>query len=112
MEFEPIENEDTVLSVPESIEQIWLSHPMFKTGKLLKHIISRAIEISIRDWEDDELYKEKKKWFREGVDCEMLQPNSNWQKGKLKIRISLEFCPDRPESPLDDIRQQIKALEN
>ncbi len=60
MEFEPIENEDTVLSVSESIEQIRLSHPMFKAGKLLKHIISRAIEINIRDWENDELYKEKK----------------------------------------------------
>lgn len=58
--FEPIENEDTVLSVPESNERIWLSHPMFKTGDLLKHIISKAIGINIRDWENDEHYEEKK----------------------------------------------------
>ncbi len=42
----------------------------------------------------------------------MLKPGSNWKKGKLRIRISLEFSPDRPESLLNDIRQQIKALEN
>lgn len=112
MEFEPIENEDTVLSVPESNERIWLSHPMFKTGDLLKHLNSRAIGIDIHHWEDDKHDKERKKWYREGVDCEMLKPGSNWKKGKLKIRISIEFYPDRPESPLDDIRQQIKALEN
>ncbi|KJH73489.1 KGK domain-containing protein [Aliterella atlantica] len=112
MEFEFIDNEDTVLSVPKSNERIWLSHPMFKTGELLKHINSKAIGIDFHHWEDENAYKERKRWYEEGVDCEMLQPNSNWKKGKLKIRISLEFRPDRPESPLDDIRQQIKALEN
>jgi len=60
MEFEPIENEDTVLSVSESNERIWLSHPMFKKGDLLKHIISKAIGIDIHHWEDDKHYKERK----------------------------------------------------
>ncbi|MFW6296407.1 MAG: KGK domain-containing protein, partial [Halothece sp.] len=35
-----------------------------------------------------------------------------WQKGKFRIRVALEFIPDepennQPESPLDDIRQQM-----
>ncbi|HAX74598.1 MAG TPA: KGK domain protein [Cyanobacteria bacterium UBA11372] len=62
-------------------------------------------------------------WFH-GKPCEILSPGSKgWQKGKLRIRISLEFCPDEPEieetppneqpeisepeSPLDDLRQLI-----
>ena len=47
--------------------------------------------------------------FDRGLSCEVLRPGANWQKGKVRIR--LEFCPDEPESPLDDIRQTIKEAE-
>jgi hypothetical protein len=33
-----------------------------------------------------------------------------WQTGK--IRLCIEFCPDEPESLLDDIREQLKQVEN
>lgn len=63
-------------------------------------------------------------WFARGVSCEILKPgNKSWKKGKIKISINLEFCPDEPEideimqsndssikqasSPLDDIRQMM-----
>ena len=63
-------------------------------------------------------------WYVQGVNCEILKPGStSWKKGKIKINISLEFCPDEPEieetiqsndvetnqtsSPLDDIRQMM-----
>lgn len=63
-------------------------------------------------------------WCALGVSCEILKPgNTSWKKGKIKINISLEFCPDEPEveeitqnndlehnqasSPLDDIRQMM-----
>ncbi len=50
-------------------------------------------------------------WFQEGVDVEILRLGaSNWQKGKMKIKVILEFEPDEPEqpkSPLDDIRETI-----
>ena len=50
-----------------------------------------------------------------GVYCEILQPGKNWQKGKVRIKVTLEFCPDEPEieeikepeSPLDDLRRMI-----
>jgi len=50
-----------------------------------------------------------------GVYCEILQPGKNWQEGKLRIKVTLEFCPDEPEieeikepeSPLDDLRRMI-----
>jgi len=50
-------------------------------------------------------------WFGKGIDSEILKPNAKgWQKGT--VRIYLEFCPNEPESPLDDIRQQLKETEN
>jgi len=45
----------------------------------------------------------------EGLECEVLRPGSNWQKGK--VRLCLEFCPDQPESPLDDLRQNLQAAD-
>ena len=52
-------------------------------------------------------------WFKEGVDFQILRAGSEgWQKGKMKIKVTLEFCPNEPEkveseSPLDDIRKAI-----
>lgn len=50
-------------------------------------------------------------WFYEGEDCEILSAGSpGWQKGKIKINVTLEFIPDEVEenqSPLDDVRQEI-----
>lgn len=62
------------------------------------------------------------KWCQQGIDCELLKPGTQgWKKGKIRIKISLEFSPDepeineisvnqqvnvnQPESPLDDIRR-------
>ena len=56
-------------------------------------------------------------WFDKGIDCELLGPGyQSWQKGKLRIKITVAFEPDEPfvtqimasnqtESPLDDIRR-------
>lgn len=49
--------------------------------------------------------------FTKGVDCEILKVGSDtWQKGKVKINVSVEFIPDEPEklqSELDSVRQEI-----
>ena len=51
-------------------------------------------------------------WFNEGVDCKMLKAGTNgWQKGKLKIKISVEFIPDEPESSVDELRREIQGLQ-
>jgi hypothetical protein len=60
--------------------------------------------------------------FSEGIKCEVLIPNKNWQEGK--VRLSLEFIPDdtkgkeelqsdestnnESESILDDLRRRIQ----
>jgi hypothetical protein len=71
----------------------------------------------------------QQQWFRDGIDCETLKIGAKgWQKGKVKIRVILEFCPDepereetsennesetsKPESPLDDLRRQLLNQEN
>lgn len=52
-------------------------------------------------------------WLSNGVNCEVLKLGAkNWQKGKFRIRVSVEFIPDeseipQPESPLDDLRKII-----
>ncbi len=60
----------------------------------------------------------------DGIDASILCIGSQgWKKGKIKLKITLEFCPDEPEiedikqinstensqmsSPLDDIRQMM-----
>jgi hypothetical protein len=53
--------------------------------------------------------------WNKAVDAEILEPQSGvWKKGKLRMRVILEFCPDEPEEKkvqnngsLDDIRQTL-----
>jgi hypothetical protein len=57
--------------------------------------------------------------FKEGINCEVFKFGSTGlQKGVLKAKVVLEFCPDEPtveeslinepESPLDDIRKMME----
>ena len=57
--------------------------------------------------------------FKEGLSCEVFKSGATGlQKGKLRAKLVLEFCPDEPtveessiiepESPLDDIRKMIE----
>ena len=37
-------------------------------------------------------------WNEKGVYAEILEPHSGeWKKGKMRMRVILEFCPDEPE---------------
>ncbi len=50
--------------------------------------------------------------FTSGVDCQVLRVDRpNWQKGKFKLHISMEFIPEDPElenkSELDAVRETI-----
>lgn len=53
------------------------------------------------------------KWSSEGKDCEVLKDGSKgWEKGKIRVRVTLEFEPDEletnePESSLEDLRQRL-----
>ena len=51
--------------------------------------------------------------LNKGLDAEVLRLGAKgWQKGKVRIKVTLEFIPDepelpQPESPLDDLRQML-----
>lgn len=51
--------------------------------------------------------------YTQGLSCEVLRFSSQgWIKGK--VRLALEFCPDEPDSPLDEIyqiHQQLKQID-
>lgn len=115
--FKPLDFDGEVVSVDIS-EKLIADHPMFKTAQLTTKIKQLSQRYSGGNAELIE------KWFEEGVSCEVLRFDSKaWQKGKVRIKVILEFCPDepeivettqsketennQPESPLDDIRRMM-----
>lgn len=115
--FESLDIDGEVISVEPSSKFI-TAYPMFKTEQFkvdIKRLCQNYSGIST---------KISEQWFSEGINCEVLKLNSNaWQKGKIRIKLTLEFCPDetevaettqsketennQPESPLDDIRRMM-----
>ncbi|MFB2882200.1 KGK domain-containing protein [Floridanema aerugineum] len=53
------------------------------------------------------------KLLGDGLDAEVLKIGAKgWQKGKIRVRVTLEFEPEEPEiieteSPLDDLRRMM-----
>jgi hypothetical protein len=120
--FEPLDSEledkDGVIAFPNS---------MFKLGEFIQ-----ALKESFQGKGLDEVgnklshrggvptWKEYKYlWFHEGINVEILRlKHKVWQQGKVRIKVTLEFCLDEqeveqtseitePESPLDDLRRMI-----
>lgn len=86
---------DNVLCVNSNTQRLLINHSTFQVGEFINRMQD---QVGARG--------EQIKWFREGIDCKILRPGANWKQGK--VRVTLEFCPDEPESPLEDIRQQLK----
>jgi hypothetical protein len=51
-------------------------------------------------------------WFEQGEECEILRAGSTgWQKGKIKIKVILEFIPDESSATItDNPRQNVNSL--
>ena len=115
--FYPLTEKENVINLQgnKSEEYACISeHPMFKLDDLQKKMLCEILHISsLQDLEENIYCKGRKKWIDEGLDCEVLSLGAKkWQKGKLRIKILAEFCPNEPEeveseSPLDDIRKTI-----
>ncbi len=102
--------EEAVLSLEDSKQRVLIYDPMFKAAKLLLEMRSRVIDIYSHHWQEESA-QPKKRWLSDGVRCELLKPGGRWQSGKIRMRICLEFCPDEPVSPLDNIPQQMKEAD-
>jgi hypothetical protein len=101
---------------PESNNLGWLNLLTFQLILLLKRKLN--LSASVQDL-----------MFNKGMPCEALTFGAKgWQKGKVRVKITVEFCPDEPEveeisennqleisppeSPLDDLRRQLLNHEN
>ncbi|QLE58437.1 KGK domain-containing protein [Nostoc sp. TCL26-01] len=48
--------------------------------------------------------------YHQGINCEVLKFSAQgWKKGK--VRLALEFCPDEPLSPLDEIAEKLQQFD-
>ncbi|WP_373535775.1 KGK domain-containing protein [Microcoleus sp.] len=98
-------------------------------GALTELFKTQGLQINTRKYNPQLRCNEEQKWFGDGIDCEALKIGAKgWQKGKVKINVTIEFCPDEPkveetpennqleisppESPLDDLRRQLLNPEN
>jgi hypothetical protein len=70
--------------------RILMANPTFKVSEFLD-ALAQLISEQEGEWSD-----EREGWFTErGQSCEVLRfGNQGWQRGRVRIR--LEFCPERP----------------
>jgi KGK domain len=106
-QFQTLENGEDVLSLEDNPGDLFIRHPMFKVCDLLQKLRYEVLNLDSSSWDDENsYYQDRKRWLTEGLECEILKlGDRQWQKGKLRVNVTLEFCPDGIESPLDDIRQ-------
>jgi KGK domain len=59
-------------------------------------------------------------WLRHGVECQILQPGNHWRRGRIRLRVTLEFAEDTSTAgdahtlgeslDLGDIEQRLKDM--
>ena len=109
-EFRPLD-EDEILSIESQFVGKQLNVPCSFEDFQLKGY--QLIEIVKKRLSVEQALKDS--LFNQGINCEALRfGNQGWEKGKLRIQMTLEFCPDEPlvkeetlsgepESALNDI---------
>jgi KGK domain len=110
-DFKSLEDNDTAISLPNN---------MFKREELMKFVLEAFKTEGLNRlgkiiWDkgrgkiplEENHYRES--WLTNGVECEVLSPKSlGWRKGKIRFKLSLEFCPNDEDSivsELDSLRQ-------
>ena len=78
---------------------------------LYESLKSQQVEIDTTIIINHHYYKANERWFGEGIDCEILKIGaSGWQKGKIRIKTTLEFIPNEPEVEEVITRNEEKTL--
>ncbi|MGB3532792.1 MAG: KGK domain-containing protein [Microcoleaceae cyanobacterium] len=115
--------DDDICKVKKIVEATWnYFSDISNINKYVNYIGEKLnlIELNIYHGNDMQLRTNSNhEWFDIGKECELLKEGKRWQKGKLRLKLTLEFIPDEPEenanheidnitdSPLDEIRQQL-----
>ncbi|MFN9175995.1 MAG: KGK domain-containing protein [Synechocystis sp.] len=117
--FKEITELETILNFTENLQNRFVtSNPTTKVQTIINNLICQILNVRRLTDLDDRHYKTRKKWIEEGINCERLNPGDpQWKKGKVRVRVVVEFAPDEPESPdyqspLDEIRQEMQDFEN
>lgn len=122
---------DAMLKVEKLKETVNKVLPENELGETLNRLLSKQkldIDVGLNTDKQTRAYEN---WFGQGIDCEILRVGfQGWKKGKIKLKlnVTIEFCPDepeveetpennesetsQPESPLDDLRRQFLNQEN
>ena len=115
-QFKPTIGEEDVISLTNaSPGNVVMYNPTLKVQNIIKYCLRKILEVpEFKQLQENDSYKPRAKWIDEGLECEVLNIGANqWKKGKVRIKISFEFCPDEPEiseyeSPLDEIRREMQ----
>ena len=115
-QFKPTIGEEDVISLTNaSPGNVVMYNPTLKVQNIIKYCLRKILEVpEFKQLQENDNYKPRAKWIDEGLECEVLNLGANqWKKGKVRIKISFEFCPDEPkiseyESPLDEIRREMQ----
>ena len=85
--------------------RILMPNPTFKVSELLDSL-AQAVSEREEDWTE-----ESEGWFGAGLPCEVLRfGNQGWQRGRVRIRI--EFCPEKQPKLLRDDSHRRANREN
>ncbi len=87
-------NSNEVVTV-DRYYQVVISHSTFRVAEFTEALMQDLRSFVTANYARKQEQELQKGWFEEGTDCEILRLGAkNWQKGKVKIRVSLEFCPN------------------
>ncbi len=115
-QFKPTIGEEDVISLENASHgNVVMYNTTLKVQNIIKYCLRKILEVpEFKQLQENDSYKPRAKWIDEGLECEVLNIGANqWKKGKVRIKISFEFCPDEPEiseyeSPLDEIRREMQ----
>lgn len=110
--FEEIKGKDDVVNIKEKLTLSLIPESVFKVEEIENKMKLKLLDLSQTNWKEEnweeieETDPDRAKYIREGLEAELLNVGSTtWKKGKVRIKVSIEFCPDEPESILDDFRE-------
>lgn len=105
--YKPLENEAHAINIiDQDLHRFYVDQSMFKLGHLIEGIKCKLIDLSRGDLKAENKNLNWKKWLNDGLEVEVLKVGAlAWQKGKLKLKVTVEFCPDEPELNLDEFRE-------
>jgi hypothetical protein len=107
--YQELENESHAIHIIDQemnqfndINQSYNNGYMFKLGRLIEGMKCKIINMQRNDFEginsniDDSKRIRQIKLVEEGIDVEILKVGAlGWQKGKLRLKVSVEFCPEK-----------------